>query len=525
MKITAAFTICMFALFSAGSAQITFQKTYQISYSSGDAFQVTHDSCYIITGSCDDTTTTGFFLLKLNALGDTLWSKIFDGGNEDHVYSIVECADGGYAICGSTNSFVPYYQKTFILKTDASGNQLWAKTYMMSTGAENIAYSILQTPDSGFAIAGSYALSTQYPGASLFITTDSLGNVTEAVKYASSHSEFNNLDLTQDSGFVFAGRNEQGELVVTKRYSSGTSWSKIYRTIAVNKSVSGVQSYIQHCSDGGYIIACMAEYFDTLYLQDPCLIKLDSSGSPVWAFSYDLNSTQENGVYVEETADHGFLLTGMTTSFGSFVDVFVIRVDGSGGVIFAKTFGGADGEGSIRPMIHATPDGGYLLASASGSFSQNFISEVYVVKMDSGGNSCYGVNPSVNVNPVLLQSVTVGPGDSLVSFSSSGQVFIEKNISQSSQQCFFNGIDQPDEHSSEFISIYPNPVHNQLYIQSEDLISSIVIFNLFGEEMHVSISDRRPLTVDCGLLPSGMYLVKMVTGNKNYFKKLIISAG
>ena len=90
----------------------------------------------------------------INAVGASLemWSKTYGGKSEDIAYSLVETSDGGYAIAGYTGSFGAGGDDFWLVKTDAEGNMEWNQTY----GGRNndIAYSLVETSDGGYAIAG-----------------------------------------------------------------------------------------------------------------------------------------------------------------------------------------------------------------------------------------------------------------------------------------------------------------------------------------------------------------------------------
>lgn len=60
------------------------------------------------------------WLLKLNAAGDTTWSRHYGGSDHEHCHDIKQTADGGYIACGQSRSYGPG-QKIIFLKLDASG--------------------------------------------------------------------------------------------------------------------------------------------------------------------------------------------------------------------------------------------------------------------------------------------------------------------------------------------------------------------------------------------------------------------
>jgi len=69
------------------------------------------------------------------------------------------------------------------------------------------------------------------------------------------------------------------------------------------------------------------------------------------------------------------------------------------------------------------------------------------------------------------------------------------------------------------ITIYPNPVNNQLHINTENKITSVSIWNLDGKEVY---SQENPSnTVNISFIPAGVYFVKVKMADKISVKKII----
>jgi len=91
-------------------------------------------------------------LLICALVSQVLFAKTFGGTRYDEAYSIVQTSDGGYAVAGKTGSFGAGYGDLLILKLTSSGDLQWAKTF----GGTDVdyAYSIIQTSDGGYAVGG-----------------------------------------------------------------------------------------------------------------------------------------------------------------------------------------------------------------------------------------------------------------------------------------------------------------------------------------------------------------------------------
>ena len=121
----------------------------------GYSVRQTTDGGYIIAGRIWFPSPNDYdaYLVKTNAQGDTLWTRAYGGPSYDWGFSARQTADGGYIVVGSTYSFDAGGADVYLIKTDASGDSLWTRTY----GGTNDDYgaSVQQTTDGGYIVAGS----------------------------------------------------------------------------------------------------------------------------------------------------------------------------------------------------------------------------------------------------------------------------------------------------------------------------------------------------------------------------------
>jgi hypothetical protein len=159
-----------------------------------------------------------------------------------------------------------------------------------------------------------------------------------------------------------------------------TLWTRTYGGGELDKGHA-----IELAYDSGYVIAGETRSFGpgplAIYL-----IKTDSSGNVVWTQTYG-GSQYDYALSVKETADSGYVLAGVTNSFGAgYRDLYLIKTSSIGDTIWTKTHGGPDND--VGAVVLQTQDGGYIVLGTTYSFSAGS-GDVWLVKTDANGNAVW----------------------------------------------------------------------------------------------------------------------------------------
>jgi hypothetical protein len=138
--------------------------------------------------------------------------------------------------------------------------------------------------------------------------------------------------------------------------------------------------------DTGYIIAGYTRSFGTGN-DDGLLIKVDKSGGLDWARTY--GGENDDGFYaVTQVNDGGYVAVGFTRSFDvGNDDIYVVKVSKDGEPEYSRVLGGGGFDAGYG--VTASPEDGVVIVGAVGRGDDY---DAYVTMLDKGGNSQWAEN-------------------------------------------------------------------------------------------------------------------------------------
>ena len=310
------------------------------------------------------------------------WQKAFGGAKDDVAKGIAPTIDGGLIIASTTRSFGSGKTDMHIMKLDSKGNKLWAKNF----GGERkeTASAIIQTADGGYVVVGS----TKSFGAGGYdfyiVKIDADGNkIWERVAGGSAKDEATAVTATKDGGLLVLG--------TTKSYGTGSynyyairldaNGTLVWEQVAGGKEWD-IPSGVVEADDGTFLLVGKSESFgENSY--DGYVVKLSAEGKFIWEKTFG-GKKEDMISAIAKGKDGGFLLVGKTKSYKDKKgDVFIIKLDKDGKKLLVKTYGD---KGKDRAYgVTATNDGGYAITGSSRTMSYGR-TDFILIMMDKDGN-------------------------------------------------------------------------------------------------------------------------------------------
>jgi hypothetical protein len=409
-------------------------------------------------------------------------------------YSSIICADSSIVACG-LNGFGRFA---------GNGNPLWNYVY---TGVTF--YSVQQTFDGGYILAGSIGSTTSSNGIDVYlIKTDANGTKQWSRKFGGAADEYAScIRQTADSGYIFVGATSSFgaggyDFYVVKTLANGdTAWTRTYGGALAEGGTTSIRQTLEPTFDGGFIIAGYTNSFSAGGT-DGYVIKLNGSGGLQWSKSYG-GSQGDVFLDVKQCADSGYAFGGYTGSFGGgLVDAYLVRTDKNGDTLFTRAYGGMLAD--YGQSIALCSDKGFALAGYTASFGSGN-NDALLIKTDSLGNAlCSQYSTATVVNNAATQAKNTGTGKIFITLNTSSPAIPVHTGGNVTTVCNVNGIESVLK--EELIRVFPNPsagvfsfwASEEGEIEIADMLGNVV----FRESLK---NTTAPSLINLEGLPAGAY--------------------
>lgn len=505
----------------AQTPNIQWQKTLGgTEYDGATCIQQTSDGGYIVAGNtvCNDGDVSGnhgendVWVVKLNATGVIIWKKALGGTLSEYANSIQQTTDGGYIVAGNTqsndgdvsgnhNTGTVNFDDVWVVKLSATGAIVWQKT--LGGTDHDIAKSIQQTLDGGYIVAG--------------------------------HTYSNDGDVSGNHSFFY-------DCWIVKLSSIGEIiWQK-----ALGGSNDDIASQIQQTLDGGYIIAGLTasnngDITQQQGITDCWIVKLNSIGEIIWQKTYG-GTNQDSATSIQQTLDGGYIVAGNTYSNDGDVsgnhgdlDVWIIKLNNSGTIVWQKTFGGTGTD--YANCIQQRLDGSYIVAGytysndgdVSGNHTtDNSLNDYWVIKLNTQGElvwqktlggtdgdfaSCI---QQTSDNGYIIAGTTGSNDGNVTGNHGNGDYWVVKLSTDNLETSEFEFVKN--------IIVYPNPSNSYFVIQNKELSSENFVYNIIDLTGRTILSGNSKYneSINIESLKTGNYIIQIETKSKVIMTKKLI---
>ncbi|MFT3796296.1 T9SS type A sorting domain-containing protein [Flavobacterium sp.] len=449
-----------------------------------------------------------FWIVKLDANGTLQWKKNYGGSLNDWFSRIIQTADGGYFMVGTTNSINGHavgnhnnLTDGIAIKTDASGNVLWSRCY----GGTQSDYfkSTKQLADGTYMVVGETTSSDGDVGSNhnpqtndaWVLHLDASGNILWEHCYGSTGFEkFSDLDLTPDGGCVFIG----------EAYTSNFS----------------------------------GDVTDTNGLFDIWVVKTNATGAIQWQQTFG-GSNQEAANTIKYLSDGSYIATGLTRSNDGDVtsnhgasDFWVLKLNASGNLQWQRCYGGTAedvvvSDGEFGSNILEMPDGNFVFSCKAASTNGDVIgnhgsTDFWIGKIGSAGQilwqKCMG-GTNADASKTILKTNDNGFAVCGFAWSSNGDV--TGHHGNSDYWIVKLGSDNlaTTEFENPGLGIYPNPATSLLHVElpHKDSVQQIKIYDFSGKCIH----QTNVSTINVDAFSTGTYFIEALSSGKTYRSQFI----
>lgn len=183
-----------------------------------NSIQNTSDGNMILGGTkLNGSNSSKMALIKINGNGGWLWTKTFSSSFQCQAEKAIQTSDGGYAIFGIRdwdlmNQFAS--GKLYLVKTNSTGDSLWAKNYGVPAGWQR-GHDMIELSGGGYILCGESYNANSGVGGSIVIRTNANGDTlwtrTVGVPYDGAKK------LLQSGNYIYVlnqlSMNSQGQIL------------------------------------------------------------------------------------------------------------------------------------------------------------------------------------------------------------------------------------------------------------------------------------------------------------------------
>ncbi len=164
--------MCLIKTDSAGN--LLWYRSYgDVGHDQNYSVHLANDGGFIIAGITFSAFIFEVNVVKTDASGNLEWTRNIGGSAEDDAYAVTATADGGFVFCGTTSSFGTVHAG-YMVKLNATGSIVWSKT--IGDAGWTGFFAIQEANDGGLVLAGVKDEVYGSSGSLYLVKTDADGN-------------------------------------------------------------------------------------------------------------------------------------------------------------------------------------------------------------------------------------------------------------------------------------------------------------------------------------------------------------
>ena len=246
----------------------------------GVSIDKTSDGCYLLLGTTYSfgTGESDYYLIKIDEEGNEIWSKTYGGVLHSYATNLLSTKDNGFIIIGYSQSFGEGHYDIYIVRCDSSGNIIWDNSYGGSN--RDIGFDIIQTADEGFVVIGTTeSFGVEHESLYLF-KIDGTGNLLwETIDQSDSSSDGSSV-MEDHRGKIVATGAMNGDVYLVKYNSTGSHmWNHTFGGDSSDNGFSISQT------ENGYLITGSTSSFG-LGSDDIWILLTDYEGNLISNFTW-----------------------------------------------------------------------------------------------------------------------------------------------------------------------------------------------------------------------------------------------
>lgn len=457
-------------------------------------------------------TDYGFSIIRYDVNGNKLWNNFVSGFTSANAVFLrmVELSDNGFAIAGNS----AFNGSGFILKTDASGNVVFMKSYSLQ-----IYDCVVDPSDNGFIITTNAG--NTYSG---IIKTNSSGDVvwSDARNYTVDPDHYYQARRLNNGNYLAVGTAydnpsiSNGTALIACYSPAGTLlWSQRY---AGPEWTAGFKEFTE-LPDGSILLAGTSSQI-TLPGLRTLITKVDSAGNVLWCKSSLPTSNISDFGY--EFADGFLYMAGNYAWSGVDIRAATTKINSNGDVLWTRIHPEYD---YINDVIYGSSNDFSIMGNKMAfNNTRTFCSTDTALSQSCAlyDTAYVFVNVNMTAQPathVVITPVTSATSQTRINFSAVN--FIKRDV------CSTSGIESGISNGDFSVSVYPNPAKENLTIQIASVqfatgLNFRLVNNLGKTVKEVLLTNPKTILELDGLLP-GIYFYS-IKNQKNVIKsgKLLV---